>query len=171
MFEALRWDFRRNRDSLARLVLAVFRFGQWTAGRRTLPRRLASIPYKALNLLVLRLGTNSDLPRELVCGPGLRLFHPYGLVLHRGVRIGRNVTMYHRITIGRRDLSGEPVIGDDVTIGAGAVVLGPVVVGDRARIGAGAIVLDDVPVDGIAVGPRADVRPPAGERAPAPPAA
>lgn len=155
MFDTLRQDFRRNRDPLVRLVLAVFRFGQWTAARRTLTRRLCTLPYKLVNLLVIRLGTNSDLPRELSCGPGLRLFHPYGLVFHRDAHLGSNVSVYHQVTIGRRDHSGEPRIGDEVTIGAGATVLGPVVVGSGAKIGAGATVLDDVPAGGRAVGPRA----------------
>jgi serine acetyltransferase len=161
MFDTLRRDFRRNPDPLARLVLAIFRFGQWTAGRRTLPRRLCVLPYKILNLVVIRLGTNSDLPRELRCGPGLRLFHPYGLVLHRGARLGVDVDLYHHVTIGRRDFTGEPVIGDEVMFGAGASALGPVVIGPRAKIAAKATVLDDVPAGGIALGPRAEVRPPA----------
>ncbi|GAB3155598.1 serine acetyltransferase [Micromonospora sonneratiae] len=161
MFDTLRQDFRRNRDPLARLVLTVFRLGQWTHARRTLPRRLCAVPYKILNLLVIRLGTNSDLPRELQCGPGLKLFHPYGLVLHRGARLGENVSMYHNVTVGRKDFTGEPVIGAGVTLGAGAVVLGPVVIGRAAKIGAGATVLDDVPEGGRALGPRAVVVGPA----------
>jgi serine O-acetyltransferase len=155
MFDTLRQDFRRNRDPLVRLVLAVFRLGQWTAARRTVTRRCWTFPYKLLNLVVIRLGTNSDLPRELCCGPGLRLFHPYGLVFHRDARLGRNVSVYHQVTIGRRDYRGEPVIGDEVTLGAGATVLGPVVVGRGAKIGARATVLDDVPAGGRAIGPRA----------------
>nr|MDT0656664.1 serine acetyltransferase [Micromonospora sp. DSM 115978] len=166
MLDTLRQDFRRNRDPLARLVLVIFRFGQWTAGQRTLPRQLCVLPYKILNLLVVRLGTNSDLPRDLRCGPGLRLFHPYGLVLHKGARLGADIDLYHHVTIGRRDFSGEPVIGDEVTFGAGAAVLGPVVIGPRAKIGAGALVLDDVPAGGTALGPRAEVRPPSSQPAP-----
>ncbi|MDG4830135.1 serine acetyltransferase [Solwaraspora sp. WMMD1047] len=162
MLDTLRQDFRRNRDPLARLVLLIFRFGQWTAEQRTIGRQLGVLPYKILNLLVVRLGTNSDLPRELRCGPGLRLFHPYGLVLHAGARLGAGIDLYHHVTIGRRDFSGEPVVGDEVTFGAGAAVLGPVVIGPRAKIGAGALVLDDVPAGGTALGRRAEIRPPTG---------
>lgn len=162
MFETLRRDFARNPDPLARLVLAVFRFGQWTVARRTLPRRIGSLPYKILNFLVIRLGTNSDLPRELHCGPGLRLFHPYGLFVHKDARLGADVNLYHHVTIGRRDFTGEPVVGDEVTFGAGSMVLGPVVIGARAKIGAGALVLDDVPPGATALGPRATVRLPEG---------
>lgn len=162
MLETLRRDFARNSDPLARLVLAVFRFGQWTVRRRSLPRRCGTLPYKILNFLVIRLGTNSDLPRELHCGPGLRLFHPYGLFVHKDARLGTNIDLYHHVTIGRRDFTGEPVIGDEVIFGAGAMVLGPVVIGARAKIGAGALVLDDVPPGGTALGPRATVRAPDG---------
>lgn len=162
MFETLRRDFARNPDPLARLVLVVFRFGQWTVARRSLPRRIATLPYKILNFLVIRLGTNSDLPRELHCGPGLRLFHPYGLFVHKDARLGADVNLYHHVTIGRRDFTGEPVVGDEVTFGAGAMVLGPVVIGARAKIGAGALVLDDVPPGATALGPRATVRLPDG---------
>jgi serine acetyltransferase len=161
MLDTLRRDFRRNVDPLSRLVLVVFRFGQWTAAGRDPLRRACAVPYKALNLLVVRLGTNSDLPREVVCGPGLRLFHPYGLIVHRGARLGADVDLYHHVTVGRRDHSGEPVVGDRVTIGAGALVLGPVTLGEGSRVGAGAVVLDDVPPGGTALGPRATVRAPA----------
>lgn len=160
MFDTLRRDFGRNRDPLSRLVLIIFRFGQWTAARRDLSRRCCIPPYKLLNFLVIRLGTNSDLPRELHCGPGLRLFHPYGLFVHKDARLGADVDLYHHVTIGRRDFTGEPVVGDEVTFGAGAMVLGPVVIGDRAKIAAGALVLDDVPPGGIAIGPRATIRAP-----------
>lgn len=159
MFDTLRRDFERNCDPLARLVLIVFRFGQWTAARRSLPRRCCTPPYKLLNFLVIRVGTNSDLPRELHCGPGLRLFHPYGLFVHKDARLGADIDLYHHVTIGRRDFTGEPVVGDEVTFGAGSTVLGPVVIGARAKIGAGALVLDDVPPGGTALGPRATVRP------------
>ncbi|MFD0822120.1 serine acetyltransferase, partial [Micromonospora zhanjiangensis] len=152
MFDTLRQDFRRNRDPLTRLVLTVFRFGQWTAARHTPLRRLCAVPYKVLNLLVVRFGTNSDLAREVSCGPGLRLFHPYGLMVHGSARIGAGVSLYQFVTIGRRDDTGAPVIGDGVTIGAGAVLLGPIVVGPHARIGAGATVLDDVPAGATAIG-------------------
>ncbi|WP_157756689.1 serine acetyltransferase [Plantactinospora sp. KBS50] len=162
MLDTLRQDFRANpRDPLVRLVLTVFRFGQWTAARSTVPRRLCGPVYRLLNLVVLRLGVNSDLPRELTCGPGLRLFHPYGLVLHRDARLGAGVRLYHHVTIGRRDFSGEPVVGDGVLVGAGATILGPVRIGSNARIAAGATVLDDVPPGGLALGPRAVVLDPA----------
>lgn len=88
-------------------------------------------------------------------GPGLSIFHGYGLVVHSDARIGRNVKLRNGVTIGMKRTSGTlevPTIGDDVDIGANAVVIGDVVVGARAVIGAGAVVVKDVPSAARAVG-------------------
>jgi serine acetyltransferase len=156
---ALRADFARNRDPLTRLVLAVFRYGQWTTRRSTAVRLPTRIPYVLANMLFLRLGAGIDLPADLRCGPGLRLHHlGRGVTVNRGAELGANVTLFQGVAIGNVDDRGAPHIGDGVLVGAGACVLGPVVVGDGARIGAHATVLDDVPAGGLAVGPRAEVR-------------
>jgi len=77
---------------------------------------------------------------------------PMGIVIERGVRIGSRVTVMHQVTIGRKDRVGPgqqggemPVIEDNVFIGAGAKVLGPVRIGRGATVGANAVVTRDVP--------------------------
>jgi serine O-acetyltransferase len=82
-------------------------------------------------------------------------FNNYGMgvVIHRRTVIGENCEISHQVTIGGRGGYYEvPVIGNDVFIGAGAKVLGPIKVGDGATIGANAVVLDDVPPHSVAVG-------------------
>jgi len=75
------------------------------------------------------------------------------LVIHPGTRIGEGVTLRHCVTLGNRRAGGEaPTIGDDVEIGANALVLGPISVGNGAVIGAGAVVTKDVPARAIVVG-------------------
>ena len=83
--------------------------------------------------------------------------HPLSIVIAYTSRIGPGCEIRQNVTIGRRaghsrDPSGVPVIGCNVLIGAGAVILGAVSVGDRAKIGANAVILADVPTGCTAVG-------------------
>jgi serine O-acetyltransferase len=66
--------------------------------------------------------------------------YPFGIVIERGARIGSRVTLMHQVS-----LLGGPVIEDNVTIGAGARVIGAVRIGRGARIGPNAVVTEDVP--------------------------
>lgn len=93
-------------------------------------------------------------------GPGLALSHGWGLVVHSGASIGRNVTLFHGVTLGRRDriardgsrIIGYPVIEDEVWIGPHAVIVGGVTIGRGSRIGAGAVVTEDVPPFSVVTG-------------------
>jgi serine O-acetyltransferase len=90
-------------------------------------------------------------------GPGLCLVHSSGVVVGGSVVIGRNCRLHQGVTIGSAGVGaagvwGEPVVGDDVTIGAHAVLVGPVRIGDRAVIAANAVVTKDVPDDGVVGG-------------------
>lgn len=84
-------------------------------------------------------------------GPGLVLIHANGVVMNGRVKGGRNVKIEHQVTIGAEDRQ-NPIIGDDVFIGAGAKIIGPVKIGDGARIGANAVVVHDVPPRTTVVG-------------------
>jgi serine O-acetyltransferase len=95
-------------------------------------------------------------------GPGLVMQHPTGIVIGGGARVGAECTILQNVTIGERYGDGRPphdypVIGDRVTIGAGACVLGGIHVGNDAVIGANAVVLDDVPARAIVAGAPAKV--------------
>ena len=83
---------------------------------------------------------------------GLCLMHSVGIVIGPEVRIGRNVRIYQGVTLGDGSRPGQPTIGDDVVIGAGAAILGGVTIGDRVFIGANAVVTHDVPDDSVATG-------------------
>lgn len=95
-------------------------------------------------------------PRVKIAG-GLFLPHTVGTVIGAD-SIGRNVTILQGVTLGTAEpdngfnISLRPVIGDNVTIGAGAKVIGRVVIGDHVTIGANAVVLQDVPAHALAVG-------------------
>lgn len=87
-----------------------------------------------------------DIDPRAVIGPGLRLRHCQGVVIGSEAVIGKNCTIFHQVTIGKR-FSGGPdrpdgmaTVGDDVMIGAGAKLLGPIIVPDTAVIGANEVV-------------------------------
>jgi serine O-acetyltransferase len=92
-----------------------------------------------------------DIVPTVPIGGGLYLPHTVGTVV-MAQSIGRNVTLVSNVTIGMRHQAAFPIIGNDVYIGAGARVLGPITVGDGAVIGANAVVLCDVPPHATAVG-------------------
>ena len=95
---------------------------------------------------------------------GRRFFidHGMGVVIGETAEIGDDVMLYHGVTLGGRSLEHgkrHPTLGDRVTVGAGAKILGPLVIGDDSAIGANAVVTHDVPPDSIATGIPAVVRP------------
>jgi serine O-acetyltransferase len=91
-------------------------------------------------------------------GDGLRIDHPVGIVIGAGVKMGSGCVLLQNVTIGTRyidsaDYNDEfPVIGNNVTIGAGAVILGGVHLGDNCTIGANSVILVDVPKGSTVVG-------------------
>ena len=94
---------------------------------------------------------------------GRRFFidHGRGVVIGETTEIGDDVMLYHGVTLGGRSLEHgkrHPTIGDRVTIGAGAKVLGPVRIGNDSAVGANAVVTHDVPPESIATGIPAVVR-------------
>ena len=85
---------------------------------------------------------------------GRRFFidHGMGIVIGETAEVGDDVMLYHGVTLGGRSLEKvkrHPTIGDRVTIGAGAKVLGPVEIGADSAIGANAVVVNDHPADSI----------------------
>jgi serine O-acetyltransferase len=95
---------------------------------------------------------------------GRRFFidHGMGVVIGETTEIGDDVMLYHGVTLGGRSMNKgkrHPTIGDRVTVGAGAKVIGPVTVGDDSAIGANCVVTHDVPPESIATGIPAVVRP------------
>ena len=84
-------------------------------------------------------------------GSGLKLVHPFGVVIGRDVVIGNDVKIYQNVTLGQ-NRDGFPNIGNNVIIYANAVIVGAISVGDDAIIGAGCIVTKDVPAGAIVGG-------------------
>lgn len=112
--------------------------------------------YKLCALLNVMLFGLEASPRVKI-GGGLFLPHTVGTVIG-AEQIGECVTIMQGVTLGAKETdiqftpSARPAVGNHVTIGAGAKVIGRVVIGDHAKIGANAVVLQDVPPYSVAVG-------------------
>lgn len=88
---------------------------------------------------------------------GRRLFidHGMGVVIGETAEIGDDVLMFHQVTLGGRKMNPgkrHPTVGNNVTLGAGAKILGPVVLGDYSKVAANAVVVRDVPTEASAIG-------------------
>lgn len=153
--------------SLGFWALQAYRFGHW---RYRFSSRLIRIPLGVAHIVVAKLA-------EIACGAeigvsariGRRLVieHSGAIVIHGCAVLGDDCIVRQGVTIGNRrrdDPYGAPTIGDRVSIGAGAKLLGRIHVGDDAEIGANAVVLDDVPAGALAVGVPARIVMRAGER-------
>lgn len=100
---------------------------------------------------------------------GRRLFidHGMGVVIGETAEVGDDVMLYHGATLGGRSADRgkrHPTLGDGVTVGAGARVLGPVVIGAGTQVGANAVVVSDVPAGVVVVGVPGRVRRPPDDR-------
>lgn len=91
---------------------------------------------------------------------GLALTHGWGLVINKEAKIGKNVTLFHGATLGRRDkvlADGSvkiefPVLEDNVWVGPHAIIVGGVTIGEGSRIAGGAFVTEDIPPHSLVVG-------------------
>jgi serine O-acetyltransferase len=102
---------------------------------------------------VLRILFGCYIPYRAKIGSNVHFGHlGLGIVIHPQSIIGSNVKVNHNVTIGGRNHTGFPIVGDNVSIGAGAQVLGGIHIGNHARIGANAVVVRDVPAYATVVG-------------------
>jgi serine O-acetyltransferase len=156
MLEVLKADYRRHGSSLRNTALwavAVYRFGNWSSSLGSpLARKLTSGLYGLLFLFV-DMASGIQLNREARIGADFHLVHSGNVKIHPRSVIGDRVGIMHDVTLGTNmDREGAPTLGNDVFVGAGAKILGPVHVGDGARIAANSLVIADVPAGATAIG-------------------
>lgn len=155
MFELIKADIHRlspegriNLRSFFRGLLsqgfqavAVYRFFSWMR-----KKRIPSQPFRFFFERFIEITTGISIPAECDIGPGFRIHHFGGIIFHPSVRIGKNCTLYHQVTIGDKGgKGGAAIIGDHVMIGAGAKIIGEISIGNHCKIGANAVVTMDVP--------------------------
>ena len=104
---------------------------------------------------VTRFATGVEIHPAAVIGQRVFMDHANGVVIGETAEVGDDVTLYQGVTLGGTSLSAikrHPTVGDRVTIGAGAKILGPITIGADSRIGANAVVVKSVPENSVVVG-------------------
>jgi serine O-acetyltransferase len=151
-------EFPKNRTGY---YFTLFRYIVGSKGFRSIfLYRIFNNKLQNLSLLytILRMISFSiEIPCTTKIDEGFFIGHAEGLVINPNCTIGKNFTIYQGVTLGGnigkiKDGRVAPLIGDNVFIGPGAKVLGPVTVGDNSMIGANAVVVKDIPKDSLAVG-------------------
>lgn len=162
MLKRLREDIRAifERDPAARTILEVLLcYGGLHA---LLLHRLAHLLYCRKLVLIprfisqfSRFLTGIEIHPGARIGRGFFVDHGMGVVIGETTEIGDHVTLYQGVTLGgtgKEKGKRHPTIEDNVLIGAGAKVLGPITIGEGARLGAGSVVLKSVPPNATVVG-------------------
>ena len=104
--------------------------------------------------LYMRIVCTCDIPFQADIDDSVHFNHNgFGIVINPSCKIGYSTDIQHNVTLGELRGGGDaPIIGNNVYIGAKAVILGKITIGDNAKIGAGSIVLSDVPPNVTVVG-------------------
>jgi serine O-acetyltransferase len=152
----------QSRDPAARDVGALEILATWPGVHALLAHRLASsLRRKGVPILprviaaIARSVTGIEIHPAARIGTGFFIDHGMGVVIGETAEIGNDVTLYQGVTLGGTGFATgkrHPTVEDNVTIGAGANLLGPITVGHGSKIGAGSVVIHDVPPNSTVVG-------------------
>ena len=123
------------------IVMKFYRLERFLFTHRM--KLLARFIYHQIQILF-----NCVIPPSVIIGEGTCIAHGVGIVIHHDAIIGKGCKIFQNVTIGQSGV----VVGDNVLLGAGAVLLGPVTIGDNVKIGANAVVTKSVPPNLTVVG-------------------
>jgi serine O-acetyltransferase len=152
----------RDRDPAARSVTTAEILGTWPGVHALLTHRVAhaldeiGVPIvpRAMSM-ASRSVTGIEIHPRARIGDGFFVDHGMGVVVGETAEIGDNVTLYQGVTLGGTGFATgkrHPTVEDNVTIGSGAKLLGPITIGHGAKIGANTVVIHDVPPNSTVVG-------------------
>jgi serine O-acetyltransferase len=152
----------RTRDPAARGVGPLQILATWPGVHALLAHRVAHalygarVPFLPLAIAAIaRSITGIEIHPAATIGQGFFIDHGMGVVIGQTAEIGDDVTLYQGVTLGGTGFATgkrHPTVQDNVTIGSGAKLLGPITVGRGSKIGAGSVVIHDVPPNSTVVG-------------------
>jgi serine O-acetyltransferase len=151
-----------ERDPAARGVSSLEVLASWPGVHALLSHRVAHVLHAAgvpvlprALALATRSLTGIEIHPAAQVGNGLFIDHGMGVVIGETAEIGENVTLYQGVTLGGTGFATgkrHPTVQDNVTIGSGAKLLGPITIGHGAKVGANSVVIHDVPPNSTVVG-------------------
>lgn len=142
-------DQKQNKGNLkAKIVLFMFRMAQ--LANKHIAIAVLMCLYLGFYHVFVEWFLGIELPRKTKVGAGLIIYHGQALVINQGVIIGNHCVLRNSTTIGHKvlkngTLSGCPVIGNHVDIGANVCIIGDINIGNYVKIGAGAVVVKSIP--------------------------
>jgi serine O-acetyltransferase len=152
----------RDRDPAAKGVPPAEILAAWPGIQALLAYRVSHALYHArvpvlprLISMLTRALTGVEIHPAARIGQGLFIDHGSGVVIGETAVIGNDVTLYQGVTLGGTGFAAgkrHPTVQDNVTIGSGAKLLGPITIGHGAKIGANSVVITDVPPNSTVVG-------------------
>src|ERR1700679_2370906 len=152
----------KSRDPAAAGVATLEILLAWPGVQALLAHRLAALLFRSgvpvlrrLSATAARSITGIEIHPAAEIGPGLFIDHGMGVVIGETAKLADDVTIYQGVTLGGTGFATgkrHPTVQDNVTIGSGAKLLGPIVVGHGSKIGANTVVIHDVPPNSTVVG-------------------
>ncbi|GLR76412.1 DapH/DapD/GlmU-related protein [Aliivibrio sifiae] len=137
-FKIIKKDFKTNKNFISRLFLLIVRLER--------VKVISKIIFP-LRLVIINFIFNSEIPKSVVLGSGIRVPHPYNIIMHGNSNIGNNATIYQGVTLGSNEFLGNnsaPKICDYVVVGANSVIIGPITIGRNSIISACSLVSKDI---------------------------
>ena len=148
----LRLDLSANKGNWkGNMVVILFRFSQLFRGTKpqaSWVRILLLFP-----ILFFEWVLGCEISPKAQIGPRFTIYHPMGIVIGPGSRIGSNFIIRQNCTVGQKNMIGDaPTIGNNVEMGANSLILGAICVGNDIRLGANSLLISDAPNSGTYVG-------------------
>ncbi|GKV90397.1 serine acetyltransferase [Pectobacterium carotovorum] len=140
----------------AKLVILLFRLSTIYQSSNAL-LKIISVPFVVLNKVINEWLFCVEIPHRTQIGFGLKIYHPHCIVVNSDVIIGTNCTLRQGVTIGsvincEGHVTKSPVLGNQVELGANAILLGDITLGDNVKVGAGTVVTKSLAAGKVVVG-------------------
>lgn len=141
-------------DKKGKLIIFIYKYGKRHLDKKGIWNYINFKIYKLLNAVICIGIFNTEIKASKTVSSDIVLYHPYGIVVNGNSVVKRGVVLRQQVTIGNKGINDTrcPIVEENVEIGAGAKIIGPVHIGKNSKIGANAVVTKSFPDDSVLVG-------------------